>query len=89
MNKDCIEQGILFIGVLAVIWLLSAFEVGAAGTWAVWCIVGIALGLCGLIAYDVWAETEDYKRCLRNTAKMTRRVIEQTKKEMYLREITY
>ena len=89
MNKDCIEQGILFIGVLAVIWLFSAFEVGVAGTWAVWCIVGIVLGLVVLAAYDIWAEAEEHKRCARKTEKFTRRMIEQSKKEMYLREITY
>lgn len=89
MNKELFKQGIILVSFLAVLWLTSALEIGAAGTWAVWTIACIILAMCGLGAYDTWARADRQSRDTRKTAKMTHRMIEQSRKEMYLREITY
>lgn len=87
--KDNIKRWIFVSSLLAVIWLVSAIENCGAGSWAWWCAVGIILGLVCLAAYDLWKETDEYKKVYRKGEKLEQRVLEQTQKEMYLRKITY
>lgn len=84
-----IKRWILASSLLAVIWIVSAIENCGAGSWAYLCIVGIILVLVCLAAYDLWKETDEYKKVYRKGEKLGRRVIEQRQKEMYLRDITY
>lgn len=81
------KQGIVLSSLLLAVWLVSAREVGLLGCWAWMVALGIVALLFGLIAYAEWLDRDKERRNERKSMRMTRKMIEQTNKERYLRSI--
>lgn len=81
------KQGIVLSSLLLAVWLVSAREVGLLGCWAWVVALGIVALLFGLIAYAEWLDRDNERRNERKSMRMTRKMIEQTNKERYLRSI--
>ncbi len=82
-----IKQGIAVLSLWACVWLLAAWEFGAVGVWAVFFIIGVLAVWVGAFAYSNWKWAEEGRRQERKDRRMARRMMEQTNKERYLREV--
>ena len=82
-----IKQGLVFGSLLACIWLLSAWEFGAVGKWALIFVVGVPVVWICAFAFSEWKWQDEERRRERSGRRMVRKMIEQTKKEMYLRNV--
>lgn len=80
-----IKQGIAIASWLACVWLWAALEFGAVGKWALIFVIGVPLAWIGMLAYSEWKGQDNDRRQERKDRRMVRKMIEQTNKEMYLR----
>lgn len=72
---------------LTCIWLLSAWEFGAVGKWALFFVIGVPVVWVTMFAFSEWKWQDEERRRERSDKRRTRKMIEQTNKEMYLRGI--
>lgn len=83
--RENMGQVALISSFWAVVWLVAAMEFGAAGSWAMWFVVGIVLTWGSVFAYASWEWKEEGRRQERKSTRVAKRIIEQTEKEFYLR----
>ena len=72
---------------LACIWLLSAWEFGAVGNWALFFVITIPIVWVTMVIFTEWKWKDEGRRRERSDKRRTRKMIEQTNKERYLRSI--
>ena len=83
--RDSLGSNFFAGSLFAVVWLVSAYECGAAGSWVMWCAGGITLYWVGSFAYLEWREREKRRRQDRKRERIAKRMMEQADKEFYIR----
>lgn len=71
----------------ALLWLMSAWEVGALGNWVPFLVISVVSFLALSIVYSDWKWADEELKRGRELKRMTRKMIEQANKERYLRSI--
>lgn len=77
---------ILIVIFWALLWLMSAWEGGALGNWVPFLVMSVVSVVLLAFAYSDWKWADEELRRGRELKRMTRKMIEQTNKEKYLRE---
>lgn len=82
-----IKQGIVIVSLLGCVWLLSAWEFGAVGVWSPIFVAIIGLAAVCSIIYFEWKWADEERRRDWKDKRIARKMMEQTNKERYLRDV--
>lgn len=78
---------ILVVIFWALLWLMSAWEGGALGNWVPVLVISVVSFVVLSIGYSEWKWADEELKRGRELKRMTRKMIEQANKEMYLRSV--